>query len=158
LKTLVLSLIFWVMVLVLSSCQSTPYAPPSTPAIVQSVKIEVSNFHGRPDVYADVKGRLSSNAAQLVDVKQSRGKGNLLLIQVNEQTPLGGTGTNKVPYPPFQTRVPIEVLGLYPGQVYLVDVNGCRTQFQMPTPETGVDESDEFFSATTATGLELPGY
>ncbi len=130
-----------------------PYAPPAVPVLVQSVEIDTTEFHGRPDVYADIKGRLSSNAAQLVDIKQSRGKGNLLMVEVNEQTPRGSTGTNKVPNPPFQTRVPLEVLGLMPGQKYLVDVNGFKTQFQMPVPEC-----DEYFSATSHADLELPSY
>jgi len=153
LKTFSRPLIFLGLTFTLAGCKTTPYAPPPIHVLVQSVKIEATDFHGRPDVYADIKGRLTSNAAQLVDIKQSRGKGNLLVIEVFEQTPLGSTGTNKVPHPPFQTRVPLEVLGLTPGQAYLVDVNGFKTQFQMPD-----GESEEYFSATSTTGMELPGY
>jgi hypothetical protein len=141
----------------LVSCETTPYAPPPQPVYVEKINIVTTDYHGRPDIYADISGRLSSNAAQLVDVKQSRANGNLMLVQVNEQTPRGNLGTNKVPHPPFQTRIPLEVLGLEPGRVYIVDANGTKTHFQMP----GGDEENLYTSSemtSTTTGLELPRY
>lgn len=141
----------------LSGCETAPYAPPPTPAAVESVKIQVADFHGRPDIYADIRGRLTSNAALLVDTKQYRGKGNMLHVEVREQTPKGDIGTNRVPNPPFQTRVPLEVFGLVPGRVYVVDANGARTHFQMPDPEANEDDIYSVTSSTT-TGLELPGF
>ena len=120
-------------------CQTTSYAPPPESAHVESVDVVVSDFHGRPDIYVDIKGRLSTNAAQLVDVEQSRGKGNRLIIDVREQTPRGGVSTNRLPSPPFQTRVPLEVLGLMPGREYIVDANGVTSSFRMPTG--GADDS-----------------
>lgn len=125
--------------------------------MVQQVDVQVSDFYGRPDIYADIKGRLSSNAAQLVDTKQSRGKGNVIYVEVYEQTPLGGTGTNRVPNPPFQTRIPLEVAGLKPGQVYVVDANGAKTHFRMPM----LQDDGSFVSSSmtsTSTGFELPAH
>ena len=107
---------------------------------------------GRPDIFATIRGKLSSNAAQLVDVKQSRGPGNVLIVEVKEQTPRGGISTNKIPNPPFQTRVPLEVLGLEPNQVYVVDANGVRTEFMMP----GADETAGYLASSSSTGLEIP--
>jgi hypothetical protein len=114
------------------SCQVKPYAPLPHQAVVESVEIEVRSFEGRPEAYAVVKGHLSSSAAQLVDPRQSRVERSLL-IEVLEQTP---RGANLLPdltaAPPFETRIPIEILGLEPGPCLLY-VNGIATSFDVPS-------------------------
>lgn len=114
------------------SCQVKPYAPLPQAAAVESVEVEVRFFEGRPDVYALVKGRLSTSAAQLIDPRQSRVERSLI-IEVLEQTP---RGANLLPdlaqSPPFETRVPIEILGLEPGPCLLY-VNGIATSFEIPS-------------------------
>ena len=137
---------------ILVSCQTTPYAPPPQQAKVETIKVAISDFHGRPDIVATIQGNLSSNAAQLVDVKQSRGPGNVLIVEVREQTPRGGISTNKIPNPPFQTRVPLEVLGLEPNRTYVVDANGVRTEFTMP----GQNDNAGYLTSSSSTGLEVP--
>ena len=114
------------------SCQvKAPYAPPPQPAVVESVEVEVIDFEGRPDVYATVKGRLSTTVALLVDAKQSREE-RLLFLEVLEQTPRGATIlTDLAESPPFQTRIPIETLGLEPG-FYTLNANGMLTEFEIP--------------------------
>jgi hypothetical protein len=113
------------------SCQVKPYAPLPQQARVESVDVEVRSFEGRPEAYAVVKGYLSSSAAQLVDPRQSRVERSLM-IEVLEQTP---RGANLLPdlttAPPFETRVPIEILGLEPGPCLLY-VNGIATSFEVP--------------------------
>ncbi len=115
----------------MAGCETKPYASAPEPALVESIQLEVKEFQGRPDVTALIRGRLSSNAAQLVDSRQYR-RGNLLHIEVLEQTPRATLPTNRMPHPPFQTRIPLEVLGLLPGERYVVDANGIRTEFRMP--------------------------
>lgn len=134
------------------SCQTTPYAPPAQKARVETVDISISDFHGRPDIFATIRGNLSSNAAQLIDVKQSRSEGNVLVIEIKEQTPRGAISTNKIPNPPFQTRFPLEVLGLEPNRVYVVDANGVRTQFTMPEES----ETAGYLTSSSSTGFEIP--
>jgi len=114
------------------SCQAKPpYAPPPQPAVVESVEVEVINFEGRPDAYAIVKGRLSTTVAILVDAKQSR-EDRILLLEVLEQTPRGAIVlTDLGESPPFETRIPIETLGLAPG-VYTLNANGILTEFEIP--------------------------
>lgn len=117
----------------LASCQTTkPFMPSAQPVTVRSVTVETRDFYGRTDVFADIRGTLSSNAAQLADVEQFRSKGNLLILKVMEQTARGEEGSNKMPRPPFQTRVPLETLGLEPGRPYIVSANGVETTFTMP--------------------------
>jgi len=114
------------------SCQVKPYAPLPQQARVESVEVEVRSFEGRPEAYAIVKGHLSTSAAQLVDPRQSRVERSLM-IEVLEQTP---RGANLLPdltaAPPFETRVPIEILGLEPGPCLLY-VNGIATSFEVPS-------------------------
>jgi len=114
------------------SCQVKPYAPLPQPATVETVTVEVREFEGRPEVYALVKGRLSTSAAQLVDARQSRVE-RTLILEVLEQTP---RGANLLPdlaaTPPFETRIPIEILGLEPGPC-LLNANGIETPFEIPT-------------------------
>lgn len=98
-------------------------------ANVETLTVEVRDFHGRPDVFADIRGRLSSNVAVLMDVEQTRDDHNLYLI-VTESTPLGSISTRSDP--PFQTRVPMEVLGLVRGRTYQVHANGVVAEFTMP--------------------------
>lgn len=113
------------------SCQTTPYAPPPQAALVESVEVEVRDFQGRPEAYALVKGRLSTGAAQLVDARQSRTDG-LLLLEVLEQTPRGANLlADLAESPPFETRIPIELLGLDPGP-QLLHVNGVEARFEIP--------------------------
>lgn len=117
-----------------TSCQVKPYAPPPQRAFLESVTVEIKDFHGRPDATAVVKGRLSTSVAQLVDPEQSREDG-VLLIEVLEQTPRGAdllpdlkAGSS------FETRIPIELLGLPPGPYRLV-ANELETQFVVPNPQ-----------------------
>ena len=113
------------------SCQIKPYAPPPQRALVESVEVEVLYFEGRPEARAVVRGRLSSNAAQLVDARQSREEG-ILFLEVLEQTPRGATLlTNLAESPPFTTRIPIELLGLDPGS-YKLSVNEIEVVFEIP--------------------------
>ena len=117
----------------LSSCQVLkPYAPPPQKALVESVEVELREFAGRPEAHAVVKGRLTSNVAQLVDSKQSR-IDSTLYIDVMEQTPRDAALLpNLSMAPPFQTRIPIELLGLEPGE-YTLSANGITTTFEIPT-------------------------
>ncbi len=115
-----------------SACQTTPYAPPPRPAQVDEVEVEVSQFEGRPEAYARVRGRLSSQAAQLIDPRQSRRDG-VLYLEILEQTPRGAEATASLAEPsPFDTRVPIEILGLDPGPQRLL-VNGHEAIFELPS-------------------------
>lgn len=114
------------------SCQvKPPYAPPPQTAVVESVEVEVVDFEGRPDVYALVKGRLSTTVAILVDAKQSREE-RTLFLEVLEQTPRGAVVlTDLAESPPFETRIPIETLGLVPGS-YTLNANGILVEFEIP--------------------------
>ena len=116
----------------LTSCQvRKPYAPPPQKVTVQSVEVEVSQFHGRPEAYATVKGFLSTSAAQLVDTKQSR-DGHTLYLEVLEQTPRGANlASGLVTSPSFEKRVPLELLGLAPGTYRLV-ANEVQVLFTIP--------------------------
>jgi len=120
------------------SCQGVkPYAPLPQQARVESVEVEVRSFEGRPEAYAIVKGRLSTSAAQLIDARQSRVERSLV-IEVLEQTP---RGANLLPdlteAPPFEKRIPIEILGLEPGPCLLY-VNGIATSFEIPPLQAGL--------------------
>jgi hypothetical protein len=113
------------------SCQTRPYAPPPRAALVESVEVEVGHFAGRPEAHAIVRGQLSSTAAQLVESRQSRVERQLVL-EVREQTPrganlLGDLGESR----PFETRIPIEILGLDPGPI-LLHANGHVVEFEIP--------------------------
>lgn len=120
------------------SCQVIkPYAPPPQKALVESVEVEIREFAGRPEAYAIIKGRLTSNAAQLVDPKQSR-IDNSLYIEVLEQTPRDAALLpNLSQAPPFQTRIPVELLGLEPGS-YVLNANGLETTFEIPPLHAGL--------------------
>ena len=100
--------------------------------MVQSVDVTVSAFHGRPEAYAIVIGYLSTSAAQLVDTKQSR-DGRTLHLEVREQTPRGGNLlSGLITSPPFEKRVPLELIGLPPGNYRLV-ANEIETVFVIPS-------------------------
>lgn len=116
----------------LASCQTTkPYAPPAQPAVVDSVEVEVRTFQGRPEAFAIVEGSLSTSAAQLVDSRQSR-DGNRLYLEVLEQTPRGATLAGAITdSPTFKTKVPLELLGLMPGD-YILSTNGIETPISVP--------------------------
>lgn len=116
----------------LSSCQTTkPYAPPAQPAVVDTVEVEVRTFQGRPEAFAMVEGSLSTSAAQLVDSRQSR-DGNRLYLEVLEQTPRGAALTGGITdSPTFKTKVPLELLGLMPGD-YVLSTNGIETPITVP--------------------------
>lgn len=140
--------------LALSSCQVQPYAPPPQKALVESVEVQIRDFHGRPDAKAIVKGRMSSNAAQLVDHKQSR-EGDRLYIDVLEQTPRGASLLPNVSeMAPFQTTIPIELLGLAPG-TYTLSANGIETTFEIP-PLQAEAASDEYLASVGATDEFIP--
>lgn len=127
-------LAFWLSPLAVS-CQTTkPYAPPPQPALVENVEVEVRDFQGRPEAHAVVKGHLSTAAAQLIDARQSRVDG-ILVLEVLEQTPRGANLISDLAQaPPFETRIPIELLGLEPGPC-LLHVNGLEIPFEIPTPQ-----------------------
>lgn len=117
---------------VLVSCQTAKtYAPEARPAVVDSVEVRTGEFEGRPEAVAIVSGFYSSSAAQLVDSKQSR-DGNILYLEVREQTPrdaiISPTSTGA---PSFETKIPIELLGLEPGE-YLLSVNGVQAPLTVP--------------------------
>jgi hypothetical protein len=141
------------------SCQVKPYAPLPQQARVEGVEVEVRSFEGRPEAYAIVKGHLSSSAAQLVDPRQSRVERSLV-IEVLEQTP---RGANLLPdltaAPPFETRIPIEILGLEPGPCLLY-VNGIATSFEVPslqaTPTTQASPVAAYPSAVTLVDEFIP--
>lgn len=113
------------------SCQVKPYAPPPLPTKVVSVEVEIRDFEGRPEAFAVVNGYLSSTAAQLVDAKQSR-ENRTIFLEVLEQTPRGANLIADLAMaPPFQTRIPVELLGLSPGPCILM-TNGIETHFVIP--------------------------
>lgn len=115
-----------------SSCQLQTYAPPPHAAQVESVEVEVREFHGRPEAYATVKGHLTTSAAQLVDAKQSR-EGHRLYLEILEQTPRGASlVADLAEAPSFQRCIPIELLGLEPG-TYILSANGIETTFDVPS-------------------------
>lgn len=148
------SVVFISASLALCSCQVQPYAPPPQKALVESVEVQIRDFHGRPDAHAIVKGRMSSNAAQLVDHKQSR-DGDRLYIDVLEQTPRGAALTpNLTDMSPFQTSIPIELLGLEPG-TYTLSANGIETTFEVP-PLQAEAASDEYLASVGATDEFIP--
>lgn len=132
----------FLVVLVTTSCQVIkPYAPEPQRVVVESVEVEIREFAGRPEAYATVKGRLTSNAAQLVDPKQSRIDNNLY-IEVLEQTPRDAVLLpNLSQAPPFQTRIPIELLGLDPG-TYILNANGVETSFEIAPLHAGLVSED----------------
>ncbi len=124
------------------SCQTKPYAPPPRLALVESVEVEVGEFAGRPEVFAVVKGRLSTSVAQLIAPRQSR-IGRTLVIEVREQTPRGATPLPDLGQsPPFETRIPVEVLGLEPGPC-LLHANGIETPFEISFPRAVLASSSE---------------
>lgn len=141
------------------SCQVKPYAPLPQQARVESVEVEVRSFEGRPEAYAIVKGHLTSSAAQLVDSRQSRVERSLM-IEVLEQTPRGANLLpNLTTAPAFETRVPIEILGLEPGPCLLY-VNGIATSFEVPsiqaTPTTQTSALAAYPSAVTLVDEFIP--
>lgn len=123
----------FVLGLLAVACQVKPYAPPPQAVSVESVEVEVTEFSGRPEVYALVKGHLSTTAAQLADTRQSRTE-RTLFVEVLEQTPRGASLMPDLgESPPFQTRVSVEILGLEPGPC-LLHVNGIEVPFEIPLP------------------------
>ncbi len=136
----------------LVSCQVKPYAPPPQPATVESVEVEVGEFAGRPEAYAVVKGRLSSSAAQLIDARQSR-VDRTLVLEVLEQTPRGATLLPDLAHSPaFETRIPIEILGLEPGPCLLY-ANGIEIPFEIPPLQAVVASVDPVMNRTPAITL-----
>jgi len=142
--------------LVATSCQTQPYAPPPRLAEVESVEVTVSEFHGRPDAVATLRGTLSSPAAQLVDVKQSR-EGERLLLEVLEQTPRGapllpveGAATTA-----YERRVPLELLGLPPGD-YLVVANGVEAAMSLAPPRAAPAIDATLASGAAGTPVGTP--
>lgn len=136
----------------LVSCQVKPYAPPPQVATVESVEVEIGEFAGRPEAYALVKGRLSSSAAQLIDARQSR-VDRTLVLEVLEQTPRGATLLPDLAQsPPFETRIPIEILGLEPGPCLLY-ANGIEVPFEIPPLQAVVASVDPVMNRTSAVTL-----
>jgi len=109
---------------------------------VVSVEVEIRDFEGRPEAFAVVNGHLSSSAAQLVDAKQSR-ENRTIFLEVLEQTPRGANLiTDLAMAPPFQTRIPVELLGLSPGPCILM-TNGVETPFVIPNLQAVLVSTDE---------------
>lgn len=149
-----LSVISGLALLSLCSCQVQPYAPPPQKAFVESVEVQIRDFQGRPDAQAIVKGRMSSNAAQLVDHKQSR-DGDRLYLDVLEQTPRGASlMPNVSDMAPFQTTIPLELLGLQPG-TYTLSANGIETTFEIP-PLRAEAASGDYLASVGATDEFIP--
>ncbi|MEO0416118.1 MAG: hypothetical protein AAF226_14320, partial [Verrucomicrobiota bacterium] len=106
---------------------------------VEAVRVEVKTFNGMPEATAVVRGRLSREGSVLVDAQQFREDGTLF-IEVLEHVPNGGQ--NRVESVsseaaraklPFQSRIPVNVLGLERGRVYTVDTNGVLSKLRLPT-------------------------
>jgi hypothetical protein len=132
------------------SCQVKPYAPPPKAAMVESAEVSIQSFQGRPDAFVLVKGRLSSSVAQLVDPVQTREDGKIL-IEVLEQTPRGATSlTDLGTMPSYETRIPVELLGMDAGPCVL-NVNGIEVTFEIPGPRATLVSHDpaEMIHATT---------
>lgn len=133
------------LALLVSSCQlrrEEPYAPPPRLAAVEDVIVNVHNFAGRPEAIATVTGHLSSSVAQLTDSKQSRSEGALIL-EVLEQTPRGASPLgDAIEQTPFETQIPIEILGLDPGP-HLLRVNGLEVNFELPLPRAEIASNKE---------------
>ena len=91
--------ILFALAVLATGCQVKSYAPPPQKADVETVEINLNNFHGRPEATAIVSGRLTSSAAQLVDAEQTR-EGNIIYVAVMEQTPRGGALLGTVPLRP----------------------------------------------------------
>lgn len=139
-------------VCLLLSCQVKPYAPPPRTAAVESVAVEIGEFAGRPEAYALVKGRLSTTAAQLVDARQSR-VDRTVVLEILEQTPRGATPLPDLAQsPPFETRIPIEILGLEPGPCLLY-ANGLAVPFEIPPLQAVVASVDPLLNRTPAVTL-----
>lgn len=135
--------ILFISSLLAVSCQVKPYAPPPVPVVVESAEVEIRFFAGRPDAIVTVKGILSSSAAMLVDPKQSR-EGNTLFIEVLEQTPRGATLLpDLAASPPFQTRIPIELLGTEGPGTYTLNTNGLLTTFEIPAIQATITTDEE---------------
>jgi hypothetical protein len=136
----------------LVSCQMKPYAPPPQPVTVEQVEVEVGEFAGRPEAVAVVKGRLSSSVAQLIDARQSR-VDRTLVLEVLEQTPRGATLLPDLAQsPPFETRIPIEILGLEPGPCLLY-ANGIEVPFEIPPLQAVLASVDPVMNRTPAVTL-----
>lgn len=119
------------VLLLLGGCSTKPYAPPPKKAVIESVEVKVHDFEGRPEASAIVKGRLSSSVALLVDASQTR-EGNVLYISVMEQTPRGAIASPDLGRsPPFEKRIPIDILGLKSGK-YTVVANGITAPLEIP--------------------------
>ncbi len=115
----------------LGSCGTKPYAPGPKEAVVESIEVNIREFQGRPDAEVVVNGRLSTSVAQLVDADQSR-EGTVLHVSVMEQTPRGAVPLPDMgKSPPFQTKIPLDILGLKPGH-YSVEVNGVMAKLEIP--------------------------
>ncbi len=102
---------------------------------VESVGVKISEFHGRPEAYATVRGFLSTSAAQLVDTEKSR-NGSTIHLKVLEQTPRGENLVADLSNSPcFVKKIPLELLGLPSGN-YLLSANGVKTVFVIPVGES----------------------
>lgn len=134
----------------LAGCQTQPYAPPPQLAQVESLEVLVSEFHGRPDAVAVVRGRLSNPSAQLVDVRQSR-EGGRLLLEVQEQTPRGASllPIEGAAATDFERRVPLELLGLPPGD-YLVEANGVVATMRLDPPQANPADAGTLAASAAA--------
>jgi len=136
----------------LDSCQVKPYAPPPQPALLEKVEVEIGDFAGRPEAFAIVKGRLSSTVAQLTDARQSR-VDRTLIVEVLEQTPRGAKPHPDLGQsPPFETRIPIEILGLEPGPCLLY-ANGIEVPFEIPPLQAVVASIDPVVNRPSAVTL-----
>lgn len=129
-----LPIILFGLAVLATGCQVKPYAPPPQKADVETVEINLSNFHGRPEATAVVSGRLTSSAAQLVDAEQTR-EGNIVYVAIMEQTPRGAALLPDLTMSPqYQTSIQLDLLGLTPG-TYTVSVNDVLAELEIPSIE-----------------------
>ena len=130
-----LSPILFASVVLATGCQVKPNAPPPQKADVETVEINLSDFHGRPEATAVVSGRLTSSAAQLADAEQTR-EGNIIYVAIMQQTPRGAALLpNLTMSSRYQTTIQLDLLGLTPG-TYTVSVNDVLAELEIPSIQT----------------------
>jgi len=130
--------------------------PPPQAAFVESVSVESAIFQGRPEVNIQVKGRLSSSAAQLVDAKQYR-DGDRIYLDIMEQTPRGAELLpDLATSPSYETRQALDVMGLDFDRPYTLVVNGVESELIIPAPRAEAVGDLAFLRATNTSASTAP--
>ncbi len=145
-RNLIITVIFVLLVLVLTACASTssamgiPTSVPATPAQatqapaalreaqVQSVEVQFSKIEPM-QVWAIVRGNLSESCATLVEPQVSFAD-NTFNIKVLTSSP-SDRGCIQVTTP-FEQAIPLDITNLAQG-TYTVVANGATTTFTIPT-------------------------